>query len=124
MFCSTRSAARLLLCLFAASTVLAAVPVRAAQRDFAEVESTIKDLMSLYDVPGASIALVQNDKVIYAKGFGARNTKTGAQVTENTLFAIGSVTKSFTALDVTQLVDQGKLDLDTPIVKYLPDFKF
>jgi CubicO group peptidase (beta-lactamase class C family) len=80
-------------------------------------------MMIDYSIPGAALGLVQNGKVIYTKGYGVQSTTTKTPVTENSLFNIGSVTKSFTALGIMQLVDQGKLDLDTPVVKYLPDFK-
>ncbi len=110
----------LLLCLI---LIVGALPVQAQQVNFKDVDSTITDLMAMYDVPGVALAVVQNGKVTYLKGYGMRNTQTNAPVTEDTLFAIGSVTKSFTALGVSQLIDQGKLDLDTPVITYLPDFK-
>lgn len=88
-----------------------------------EVDGYIKQMMDTYEVPGVAVALIQDGKIIYQKGYGLRDIKSNSPVTENTLFGIGSVTKSFTALAVAQLVDAGKLDLDTPVVKYLPDFK-
>lgn len=110
----------MLLCFILITGVL---PAGAQQINFGDVDKTITDLMQMYDVPGVALAIVQNGKVLYTKGYGVRSTGTKAPVTENTLFAIGSVSKSFTALDIAQLVEQGKLDLDTPIIKYLPDFK-
>ena len=95
------------------------VPVR----DFSEVDAYFQKKMAEYDMPGVALGLVQDGKIIYTKGYGVRDTSTKAPVTENTEFQIGSITKSFTSLAIMQLVDQGKLDLDTPIVKYLPDFK-
>src|SRR5262249_3345834 len=56
-------------------------------------------------------------------GYGYRDVKAKTTVTENTVFAIGSISKSFTSMSVMQLVDQGKIDLDSPVIKYLPDFK-
>ncbi len=88
-----------------------------------DVEKYITQLMPLYDVPGAAIALVKDGKVIFTKGFGVRNTQSQTPVDENTMFAIGSVTKSFTTLDAMTLVNAGKLDLDEPIISYVPDFK-
>jgi CubicO group peptidase (beta-lactamase class C family) len=105
------------------TTSHASSPAQAQPGDFSQVDSIVKDLMALYDVPGVAIGLVKDGKVVYTKGYGVRNTQTGQPVTEDTLFAIGSVTKSFTALDIAQLVDEGKLDLDAPVITYLPDFK-
>ena len=78
--------------------------------------------MALYDIPGASVALVQQGEVLYVQGYGVRSTATGDPVTPDTLFAIGSITKSFTALGVLQLVDQGRITLDAPVITYLPNF--
>lgn len=104
-------------------TSLASPQAQAQPGDFGQVDSMVKDLMALYDVPGVAVGLVKDGKVVYTKGYGVRNTQSNQPVTENTLFAIGSVTKSFTALDIAQLVDAGKLDLDAPVITYLPDFK-
>jgi len=74
-------------------------------------------------VPGLSLAVVRDGKVIYARGFGARNLKAGLQATPDTLYGVGSCTKSFTALAVMQLQEQGKLDVDDPVWKHLPEFR-
>ena len=66
---------------------------------------------------------MKDGKVIYAKGFGERDQKSGLPVTTKTLFAIGSSTKSFTVTSLGVLVDQGKLDWDKPVRDYLPDFQ-
>jgi CubicO group peptidase (beta-lactamase class C family) len=92
------------------------------QSEFPDVDSFVTHLMALYDIPGAGVALVQGGKVLYVQGYGVRSTATGAHVTPDTLFAVGSITKSFTALGVLQLVDQGVIALDTPIITYLPTF--
>jgi CubicO group peptidase (beta-lactamase class C family) len=72
---------------------------------------------------GFAIAIVQDGKVILSKGYGLRDVKKNLPVTEKTLFAIGSSTKSFTVTAMGTLVDQGKLDWDKPVRDYLPDFK-
>lgn len=72
---------------------------------------------------GFSIAVVQDGKVILSKGYGLRDVKKNLPVTEKTLFAIGSSTKSFTVTALGTLVDQGKLDWDKPVRDYLPDFR-
>ncbi len=79
--------------------------------------------MTKYDIPGAAIGLVKDGRVIMTKGYGVRSAATNAPVTENTQFPISSITKSFTALAVMRLVEEGKLNLDTPVIKYLAEFK-
>src|SRR5580658_3208676 len=72
---------------------------------------------------GVAIAIVQDGKVILSKGYGLRDVKKNLPVTEKTLFAIGSATKSFTVTSLGTLVEQGKLDWDKPVRDYLPDFR-
>ena len=72
---------------------------------------------------GFAIAVVKDGKVILSKGYGLRDVKKNLPVTEKTLFAIGSSTKSFTVTSMGVLVDQGKLDWDKPVRDYLPDFR-
>jgi CubicO group peptidase (beta-lactamase class C family) len=91
--------------------------------DTKRIDATITRLMDMYHIPGVAIAIVQNDKVFYANGYGLRNVEGKQPVTENTVFGIGSITKSFTVLGIIKLVDEGKIDLDAPVITYLPDFK-
>jgi len=72
---------------------------------------------------GFAIAIVQDGRVILSKGYGLRDARKNLPVTEKTLFAIGSSTKSFTVTSLGVLVDQGKLDWDKPVRDYLPDFR-
>jgi CubicO group peptidase (beta-lactamase class C family) len=69
------------------------------------------------------IALVSRDRVILASGFGAADLNASVPATENTMFPIGSVSKMFAAVAVMQLVDRGLVDLDKPVVQYLPSFR-
>jgi len=82
-------------------------------------EQTLKD----WKCAGLSIAVIQDGKVILAKGYGLRDVKNNKPVTTKTLFAIGSSTKSFTVTSLGALVDQGKLDWDKPVRDYLSDFR-
>jgi CubicO group peptidase (beta-lactamase class C family) len=79
--------------------------------------------MQDWNVPGLALAIVKDDAVIYSQGFGKRNVARNLDVTSRTLFAIASCTKSFTATALGTLVDEGKLDWDTPIKHYIPWFK-
>lgn len=76
-----------------------------------------------WNVPGISIAVVKDGDVILSKGYGSRNINKKLNVTNNTLFAIGSASKAFTSMAAGILADEGKLDFDTPIKKYIPGFK-
>jgi len=74
-------------------------------------------------VPGMAIAVVKDDKVILTHGFGIANIEKETPVTPETIFAIGSSTKSFTSTLVGMLVDEGKMAWDDPVTKYLPYFQ-
>ncbi len=95
-------------------------PTRADRLSFLERELE-KKLDELH-IPGFAIAIVQEDEVIWAHGFGLADVEKGRPVTPETLFAIGSSTKAFTATLAGMLVDEGKLDWDAPITEYLPEF--
>src|SRR5215471_5445700 len=83
------------------------------------VNKALKD----WEVPGVGVAIVKNDKVVLAKGYGVRKLGDPAPVNERTLFAIGSSTKAFTAAALALLVDEGKIKWDDPVVKHLPGFQ-
>lgn len=87
--------------------------------DFSEVERVLLAEMREENVPGAAVAVVSGDRVVFAKGFGVANVETGAPVTPETLFQIGSITKPFTAAALLTLADEGKLKLDAPIWNYV-----
>ncbi len=98
--------------------VLPARPPAAAQQtqpEFAELEKVVLDELKATNTPGAAIGIVRGDRLIYAKGFGTSNVETGAPVTPNMLFRLGSTTKMFTAAALVQLAEAGKLKLDNPI---------
>jgi CubicO group peptidase (beta-lactamase class C family) len=83
--------------------------------DFEDLEGFILEKISETKIPGLSIAIVEGDETIYAKGFGFRDFSSGLPATPRTLYGIGSVTKSFTAMAVMQLVEKGKISLDDPV---------
>src|SRR4051794_3162978 len=67
-------------------------PPTNAGRDLPQVDQTITEMMQRYDIPGAAVGLIRDGAVIYTKGYGVRNVQTREPVTEQTLFAIGSIT--------------------------------
>lgn len=83
------------------------------------VDRVMKD----WKVQGMAVAIVYKDKVILSKGYGYRNVDQKLPVTDETLFAIGSCTKAFTAAGVCLLEEDGRLELDKPVRTYMPDFK-
>lgn len=75
------------------------------------------------DLPSLSIALVEDQQVVWAKGFGFADPIKKIPATAGTVYRVGSVSKLFTDIAVMQLVEQGKIDLDAPVTRYLPNFK-
>lgn len=96
------------------------------QKDFSQqfekIDIFIDSILKVHNGVGLSIGIVYKDSLIYAKGYGFSNYDEKRKVTEKTLFAIGSCTKSFTATAVSILVQDGKLKFDKPLKEYLPDF--
>jgi CubicO group peptidase (beta-lactamase class C family)/D-alanyl-D-alanine dipeptidase len=74
-------------------------------------------------IPGLSVALVDDQSVIWAKGFGHADLAGARPATPETVYRVGSVSKLFTDMAVMQFVEAGKIDLDAPVTKYLPEFK-
>jgi CubicO group peptidase (beta-lactamase class C family) len=88
-----------------------------------ELDTSIERAMSDWGVPGLAVAIVQNNAVVFAKGYGVRTRGDSAPVDERTVFAIASCTKAFTAATIAMLVDDGRVALDDPVTAYLPDFQ-
>jgi CubicO group peptidase (beta-lactamase class C family) len=88
-----------------------------------DLASDVDRVLKAFDVPGIAIAIVKDGKVLAAQGFGVRRLGDPAPVTAGTLFEIASNSKGFTAAALAQLVDQGKLDWDDPVIRHLPDFR-
>ncbi len=106
-----------------ASGMVAQRPTRVEQaRGFAALDRYVTAALAAWDVPGAAIAIVRNDSIVYLKGFGVREIGKPAAVDSATLFAIGSNTKAFTATAAAMLVTDGKMAWDAPLKTYLPNF--
>jgi CubicO group peptidase (beta-lactamase class C family) len=89
---------------------------------YAALDAYVEEQMRRFNIPGASLAIVEGDQIVHLRGFG-RAHPNGEAPTPQTPFFIGSLTKSFTALAVMQLVEAGKIDLDAPVQCYLPWFR-
>jgi CubicO group peptidase (beta-lactamase class C family) len=100
-----------------------AAPAARAADAMSGFDDLANGALKSWNAPGMSMAIVSGGKVAYAKGFGRRDVKNSLAVTPDTLFAIGSCTKAFTTFMLGQLVDEGKLEWDKPVARYLPGFR-
>ena len=105
--------------LLLALTVPIAIATQEQQPDFSQLEKVVLEELKETNTPGATVAIVSGDRVIYKKAFGISNVETGAPMTPEMLFRIGSTTKMFTALGLVALAEEGKLKLDEGIGKYV-----
>ncbi len=101
----------------------AADPAAAMKTSLEGFDAVVDKAIGDFKVPGLAIAVVKDGEIIYARGFGRRNVDKNLPVTLKTLFAIGSCTKAFTTFVMGTLVDEGKLDWDTPARTYLPGLR-
>lgn len=85
--------------------------------------SFVEEEMQKWQVPGLAIAIVKDGEVVLSEGFGYRDVENKLPITPNTQFVVASCTKAFCTMSIGLLVDEGKLDWDDPVHKYLPDFK-
>ncbi|HLG63539.1 MAG TPA: serine hydrolase [Ktedonosporobacter sp.] len=90
---------------------------------FAGIDDTVASWLSAWKVPGLALAVVKDGEMVFARGFGKRDLTGGEAVTPQTIFAIGSSSKAFTAASLAMLVDEGKLNWDRPVREYIPFFK-
>jgi CubicO group peptidase (beta-lactamase class C family) len=93
-----------------------------AQLNEAAIDKDARDTIAAWHVPGLAIAVVQNDKIIFLKGYGIKEIGKTQPVTADTLFEIGSTTKAFTATVMAMLADEKKLSWDDPVRNYVPAF--
>jgi CubicO group peptidase (beta-lactamase class C family) len=95
----------------------------AAEAPLAGLDQRIEALMADWNVPGVALAIVKDDTVIHSAGYGVRETGTEHATNDETIFAIGSSSKAFTAAALAILVDEGKVSWDDPVTDHLPWFK-
>jgi len=97
---------------------------RYSSADLEQLKREIQAMLDEARILGASIALVTADTVLWAGGLGKADVARDLPVTDRTLFRVGSISKSFTALAILTLVEQGRLNLDTPIRELVPKVEF
>ncbi len=100
------------------------IPARKDYRQIVEaVGPFIQRQLSEKGIPAISIALIDDQQVVWAQGFGVANAASKKPATAETVYRIGSVSKLFTDIAIMQMVERGELNLDAPITDYLPDFR-
>ncbi|MFV0315430.1 MAG: serine hydrolase [Microthrixaceae bacterium] len=87
-----------------------------------KVPGEVRKVLEASGVPGAAVAIVYDDEVVFAEGFGVRSLDTGDPVDTETVFQIASLSKPISATVVSELVAEGKLGWDDPVIDYTPDF--
>ncbi|MFD1096490.1 serine hydrolase [Salegentibacter chungangensis] len=88
-----------------------------------QIDSLVEKTMKTFNVPGIAVAVLKDNKVVHKKGYGTRSLEKGGKVNEHTLFGVASNTKAFTSAALGVLIDQGKLEWDTPVTDIIPEFK-
>ncbi len=86
-------------------------------------DAYVQQAVEEWDAPGLAIVVIREDSIVFEKGYGLREVGKNEPVDPETLFAIASTTKAFTAAALGMLVDEGKLKWDDPVVKHYPEFK-
>jgi CubicO group peptidase (beta-lactamase class C family) len=105
--------------------ILLSIPERAHAQTGAIVEelrSAMLAQLSEQRIPGFSVAVVMNDQLVWSEGFGFADLESGMRATGSTIYRIGSVSKPVVGTALMQLVEQGKVDLDTELQTYVPEF--
>jgi CubicO group peptidase (beta-lactamase class C family) len=90
--------------------------------DFDAIDAYVQEQMQEMRMPGMALGIVKGDEIVHLEGFGDADDS-GRDVTPQTPFKIGSTSKSFTALAIMQLVEDGKVELDAPVQRYIPWFR-
>ncbi|MEO7368465.1 MAG: serine hydrolase domain-containing protein [Gemmatimonadaceae bacterium] len=92
-----------------------------AQKKPASVDGYVRRFTRTYNIPGAAVSIVRNGNVVKAAGYGTANLELNVPVGAHSVFEIGSITKQFTAEAIMMLIELGKLGLDDPVSRYIPD---
>jgi CubicO group peptidase (beta-lactamase class C family) len=103
--------------------VLFSFAVSNAQMEEKKLDELIQNSLKTFDVPGMSVGVVKDGKLIYAKGFGVRSLKNNQPMDDNTLVGIASNSKGFTCTALAILADEGKINWDDKVTKYIPEFQ-
>ncbi len=101
----------------------ASVTARGAALDADAIDRLARQSMERWEVPGLAVAAVDSGRVVFSRVYGLRDAESGLVVTPGTLFAVGSIAKSFTVVTLGRLAETGRLDWDAPASAYLPKLR-
>ena len=88
-----------------------------------KLDKVIQNSLETFDVPGISVGIIKDGEIVYAEGHGVRSLKNNQPMTKETLVGIASNSKGFTCFSLAMLVDEGKINWDDKVRKYIPEFK-
>lgn len=88
-----------------------------------KIDAMAQQAIEVFQVPGIAIGIIVDGKIVHTKGYGFRDVSRNLPVTEHTVFATASCTKSFTSFAMAQLVEEGKISWDDPVIKHIPEFR-
>lgn len=110
---------------FKVALILCLLPLSALAKDLtaSDIDAIVENAMTVFSVPGASIGVIQNGKVIHVKGYGTKSLNNGGAVDADTYFGIASNSKGFTTTALAILVDEGKIKWTDRVKDHLPDFE-
>ncbi len=103
--------------------LLGGFPASAQPAPLTGFDDAANTALRQWNVPGMAVSVVKDGKVVFSKGYGMRKVGESSPVDDHTLFSIGSISKSFTAMALGILVEEGKLSWDDPVSQYLPSFQ-
>ena len=105
--------------------LLACAPLASAAvpTELQRLDATVERVRSQFDIPGIAVAVVKDGQIVFERGYGVRELGKPAPVEADTLFAIASNTKAFTATSLNLLAEQGKLKMDDRVIDHLPSFR-
>jgi serine beta-lactamase-like protein LACTB, mitochondrial len=104
------------------SALVSAQEHKLAPEKQAQIEAAVAKFMASTHAPGVSVAIVENGEYEWASGFGFADLENNVPASEHTLYRLGSISKSLTAVGALELWERGKIDLDAPVQKYCPAF--
>lgn len=114
----------LTICMLLVTAITFAQKTKPTIDRFAGIDAEMEKLLTTWHVSGFAVAVVEKDKIVFAKGYGYKDYEKKLPVTPNTLFAIGSCTKAFTSTLIGLLNEENKIKYDKPIREYLPELRF
>jgi CubicO group peptidase (beta-lactamase class C family) len=110
------------------TSIVEAAPVAAskpsAPQTLGELDKAVRDSLSKGAIPGASLVVIEGNKIVFVGDYGLADREAKRPVTPDTVFRVGSITKSWTSIAIMMLVEEGKLKLDDKVADLLPGFKF